>query len=239
MSFFLAVVAADEFEGLYEHTPGAAAGVVDLSFVGLDHFGDEVDHTLGGVELAPELALVGGEFAKEIFVYAPDDILGLVGHSVDVVDGVEKGGEFADIEIEAGEIVVGQGTLEGGVVLFHEGEGGVNPDGEISLLGILEQVGPAGLLGQVENIFHGIELHHIHEVLLTLVYKFRPAGDELIGYKLEKDQAKHDMLVLGRLDGTAQLIGGIPERLLKALGILGSRSRSGRTHIKTKDRELR
>ena len=67
------------------------------------------------------------------------------------------------------------------------------------LLGISEEVGPAGLLGQVEHIVHGVELHHFHEVLLPLLDKFRPAGLELVGYKLEKDQAEYDMLVLGGL----------------------------------------
>ena len=117
----VAVVASDEFEGLHEHTPGAAAGVVDLAFVGLDHFGDQIDDALGGVELAPELALGGGEFAKEVFIDAPDDVLVLVADGVDVVDGIEKGGELAGIEVEAGEVVVGQGALEGGIVLLHAG----------------------------------------------------------------------------------------------------------------------
>jgi hypothetical protein len=96
--------------------------------------------------------------------------------------------------------------------------------GEVSLLGILEEVGPASLLGQVEDVSHGVELDHLKEVLLALVDEFRPAGLELVGYKLEKDEAEHDVLVLGGLDGAAQLVGGVPKGLLEALGVLGGGS---------------
>jgi len=53
--FLAAVVAFDKLERLHEHAARAAAGVVDLAFVGLDHFGDEIDDALRGVELAPSL----------------------------------------------------------------------------------------------------------------------------------------------------------------------------------------
>jgi len=120
----------------------------------------------------------------------------------------------------AGEVVVGQGAFEGGVVLLHEVEGGVDADGEVSLLGVLEELGPAGLLGQVEDVLHGVELDHVEVGLLALVDEFRPAGLELVGYELEKDEAEHHVLVLGGLDGAAQLVGGVPEGLLEAFGVL-------------------
>ena len=83
----VAVVAADEFEGLYEHTPGAAAGVVDLAFVRLDHFSNQVHHTLRGIEFTPKFAFRGCEFAEEVFVDAADGVLRLVLAGINVVDG--------------------------------------------------------------------------------------------------------------------------------------------------------
>ena len=165
---FAAVVAFDKLDGLDEHAAGAAAGVVDLAFVGLDHFGDEIDDALGGVELAPELALGGGEFAEEVFIDPADGVLFLVLYGVDVVDGIDEGGELADIEPEAGEVVVGQGALERGIALLDGGEGGVDLDGDVALLGLLLDVGPAGGLRQVEDILHGVELDHVEVVLLAL-----------------------------------------------------------------------
>jgi hypothetical protein len=85
---------------------------------------------------------------------------------------------------------------------------------------MLLDVGPAGGLRQVEDILHGVELDHVEVGLLALVDEFRPAGLELVGYELEEDEAEHHVLVLGGLDGTAQLVGGVPESLLEALGVL-------------------
>jgi len=64
----IAVVALHKLERLHEHTARTAAGVVDLALVGLDHFRDQIDHTLGCIELAPQLALGGGKLAEEIFI---------------------------------------------------------------------------------------------------------------------------------------------------------------------------
>ncbi len=89
---FVAVVAFHKFERLNEHAAGAAARIINLALVGLDHFGDEIDDALRGVELmnapaftlratlagcrcrsspfAPELALGGGELAEEVLIRA-------------------------------------------------------------------------------------------------------------------------------------------------------------------------
>ena len=146
----VAVVAFDKLDGLHEHAARAAAGVVDFAPVGLDHFGDEIDDALGGVELAPELALGGGEFAEEVFIDPADGVLLLVLDGVDVVDGIDEGGELAAIEPEAGEVVVGQGTLERGVALLDGGEGGVDFDGDVALLGLL--LAAPALFGMVFGI---------------------------------------------------------------------------------------
>ncbi len=216
--FLAAVVAFDKLDGLDEHAAGAAAGVVDLAFVGLDHFGDEIDDALGGVELAPELAFRSGEFAEEVFIDPADGVLLLVLDSVDVVDGIDEGGELADIEPEAGEVVVGQGALERGIALLDGGEGGVDLEGDVALLGLLLNVGPAGGLRQVEDILHGVELDHVEVVLLALGHELGPALLEFVGDKLEEDQREDDVLVFRGLDGAAELVGGVPEGFLEGFG---------------------
>jgi hypothetical protein len=151
-----------------EGAAGATAGVVDLALVGFDHLGDEVDHALGGVELTAALALGGGEHAEEVFVDPADDVLFLVFDGVDVVDGVDEGGELAHIDAEAREVVVGQGAAQGFVVLLHRVQGGVDLDRDVVLLGLLLDERPARLLGQVEDVLHGVELHHVDIVRLAL-----------------------------------------------------------------------
>lgn len=214
----VAVVAFDEFERLHEHAAGATAGVVDLALVGLDHFGDEIDDALWGVELAPELALGGGEFAEEVFIDPADGVLLLVADGVDVVDGIDEGGELAAIQPEAGEVVVRQGALERGIALLHGGEGGVDLDGDVALLGMLLDVGPARGLRQVEDILHGVELDHVDVGFLTLGNQLCPALLELVGDELEEDQREDDVLVFRGLDGAAQLGGGFPQGFLKRFG---------------------
>ena len=205
------VVAFDKFDGLDEHAAGAAAGVVDFAFVGLDHLGDEIDDALRGVELAPELALGGGEFAEEVFIDPADGVLFLVLDGVDVVDGIDEGGELAAIQPEAGEVVVGQGALERSIALLDGGEGGVDLDGDVALLGLLLDVGPAGGLRQVEDILHGVELDHVEIGLLALGHELGAAFLELVGDELEEDQREDDVLVFRRLDGATELVGGVPE----------------------------
>lgn len=211
----VAVVAFDKLERLHEHAARAAAGVVDLAFVGLDHFGDEIDDALRGVELAPQLALGGGELAEEVFIDPADGVLLLVADGVNVVDGIDEGGELAAIQPEAGEVVVGQGALERGIALLHRGEGGVDLDRYIVLLGVLLDVGPAGGLRQVEHILHGVELHHVEVGLLALGDQLGPAFFKFIRDELEEDQREDDVLVFRGLNGAAELGRGVPQRFFK------------------------
>ena len=222
-------MALHKFERLHEHTARAAAGVVDLALVGLDHFGDQVDHALGGVELAPELAFRGGELAEEVFIDPADGVLLLVLDGVDVVDRIDQGGELAAIQPEAGKVVVRQGTLERGIALLHRSEGGVDLDRDIVLLGVLLDVGPAGGLRQVEDILHGVELHHIDVGLLALRDQLSAALLELVRDELEEDQREDDMLIFGRLDRAPQLSRRFPKGFFK--GFRGFRSRFFLRHV--------
>ena len=161
-------------------------------------------------------------FAEEVFIHPADGVLLLVADGVDVVDGIDEGRELAAIEPEAGEVVVRQGTLERDIALLHRGEGGVDLDRDVALLGMLLDVGPAGGLRQVEHILHGVELHHVEVVVLALGDQLGPAFLEFVGDELEEDQREHDVLVFRRLDAAAQLGRGLPKRFFKGLfGLFG------------------
>ena len=171
----------------------ATAGIVDFAMVGLDHFGNQVDHALGGIELAPALAFGGGEVAEEVFVDAAHDVhfagsaVVVFDDGVDVVDGVDQGGQLAYIQPQTGEVVIGQRAFEGFVVLFHGVQGGVDLDSNVVLLGVLGNGVPAALFRQVEDVFHGVELHHVYIIALTF-------GDQLLFavFKLVADEFEED-----------------------------------------------
>ena len=224
------LVVLHKFDRLHEHAAGAAAGVVDFSVVGLDHFGNQVDHALGGIELAPALAFGGGKVAEEVFVDAADYVdfargavhfaggaIVVFDDGIDVVDGVDQGGQLAYIQPQAGEVVIGQRAFEGFVVLLHSMQGGVNLDGDVVLLGILGDVIPATLFRQVEDVFHGVELHHVDIVALAFGDQFLFSALELVADELEEDQGEDDVLVFGGFDRASELVGGVPEGLFKAL----------------------
>ena len=80
---------------------------------------------------------------------------------------------------------------------------------------MLLDVGPAGGLRQVEDILHGVELDHVEVVVLALGHELGPALLELVGDELEEDQREDDVLVFRRLDGAAELVGGVPEGFLE------------------------
>ncbi|MGA7394413.1 MAG: hypothetical protein WBW78_17290 [Terrimicrobiaceae bacterium] len=100
------LVLGHEAGGRDEHAARAARGVEDAPVVGLDDFGEEADDAGRGVELAAFLALGAGEFAKEVFVDAPEGIV------------VHGGGDLGDLfeqflEEGAGEEVIGLGQDAG------------------------------------------------------------------------------------------------------------------------------
>src|SRR5690349_1441202 len=120
-----AAVGFDEFFGLDEHAAGAAARVIDAAFVRLDHFDEELDDGLRGVEFATLFAFGGSELAEEVFVHAAKNILGAA-FLVSEADGADEIDEFAEAALIEGlaSVVLGKHALEAGIFLFN-GEHGV------------------------------------------------------------------------------------------------------------------
>ena len=104
----VAVVGLDEFDALDKHAAGAAAGVVNFAFVRLDHFGNQVYDAFRRIEFALAFAFGQRELAQEVFIHASDNIVLFILNGVNVMDGVQQGGQFACVQAEPGIIVIRQ-----------------------------------------------------------------------------------------------------------------------------------
>ena len=72
-----AFVFLNEAFALHEESARAHGGVVDAAFPGLQHFDDEGDDGLGGVELAAPSAFIQGELTEAVFVDMAKDVFGI------------------------------------------------------------------------------------------------------------------------------------------------------------------
>ncbi len=115
-----------------------------------------------------------------------------------------------------------QRTLERGIALFDCSQGRVDLDRDIVLLGVLLNLAPAGSLRQGEDVFHGVKLHHIGVLLLTLRHQLRPTLLKLVRNELQEDQAQDDVFIFGRLDAAPQPVCGIPQGLFEAFIVFWS-----------------
>lgn len=83
---------------------------------------------------------------------------------------------------------------------------------------MLLDVGPAGGLRQVEDVPHGVELHHVEVVSLALGQELGPALLKLIRDELEEDQREDNVLVFRGLDRAPELVGSFPEGFFEGFG---------------------
>jgi len=222
-------VCADELHRLHEHAGGAAAGVVHPAAVGLQHLDQQLDHAALRVEFAAFLALGAGELREEVFVDAAEHVLGaarLVA-DLDVADHVDEPAEARLVERGAG-VVLGQHALDRGVVALDAGHGIVHELSDGGLAGLGFQVRPAGLGRHPEDGERAVL------VRVLGVGAARLLGDELgvlllegVGDVLEKDEAKDDVLVFGRVHRAAQGVGHLPE-----LGFIADGGTGGHTRLR-------
>ena len=106
----------DKLDRLDKHAATTAARIIDFSTIRFNHFRNQIHNALGGVKLTAPFAFGRCELAQKIFVNATNDVFfgffGFIRDGVDVVDRVDLGRQFIDLDIHAGEIVIGQRTLE-------------------------------------------------------------------------------------------------------------------------------
>ena len=235
-----AAVAFDELLGLHEHATGAAARVVDAALVRLQHFDQHAHDRARRVELAAALALGAGEAAEKVFVDAAENVLGLVARlaHADPGDEVDQFAQHHLVERRA-IVVLGQHALEAGIGLLDLGHRVVDQLADGRLLGVVLQMRPARFLGHPEHVLGQI-LVRVFGSGGVLRQQRRALRLEGVGDVLEKDQAERDVLVVGRFEVLAQLVGGEEQLRLEAeigsvavrllrLGRLGGFSVAGRT----------
>ena len=122
--------------------------------------------------------------------------------------------------VEAGAgVVLRQHALEAWVVALDRHHGVVHELADRRLLGIGLQVAPAGLGRNPEHVLGLVFVGVFRVGALVVAHACQQLGAvlfEAVGDVLEEDQAKHHVLVLGRVHVVAQLVGREPELGLEA-----------------------
>ena len=129
---------------------------------------------------------------------------------VDLIDLVQECRELGLIESQTGVVVGREGTFEGFIHSLHLSECRIDLDGDIGLLGMLHQIAPAAMLGEVEDIRSRVKGCFVYIPFLALSYELRSALDEAVIGILEEYKTQDHMLVLRGLYRAAQFIGRLP-----------------------------
>ena len=236
-----AAVGDGELLGLHEHAAGTATGVIHTPLVRLDHLNQELDDALRGVELATELALRRSEAPKEILVHPAQDILG-ARFRVAEADGADEVNQFAEpglVERRPG-VVLGEDTLEYGVLAFDGDHGVIHQLADVRLLGVGFERRPTCLLRHPEDISGGVLVAVFADIIdakielggvfaglgrrRLFLEQLRMLFRESVRDVLQKDQTEHDMLVLAGVNVATELVGSKPKLGLKSKirGIVGT-----------------
>ena len=209
-------VFGDELGGRHEHAARTAAGVVDAPLEGLQHLDQQPHHALGRVELAAALAFLLGEPGQEVLVDAAENIL-LAALGIAQADGGDQVDQLPEPGLvqRRARVVLGENALELDVVALDGLHRIVHQLADARLLGALLQVGPPCLGGHPEDVLGQVLVAVLG---LGVVVDGQPVVHlhERIGDVLEEDQPEHDVLVLRRVHGAAQLVGCGPQLVLEA-----------------------
>jgi hypothetical protein len=208
-----------------EEASGAAAGVVDfLAGLGVHDARHHVADLGGRVEFAGALAGVFGELADEVFVAAADDVGLDVGEAEPLgADGLDEVGEPVVVEVA---LAVGGGVevdavddaleqrIRVGDVPEERGKRGADLRGERADDGPDGFVGRLGLEREIEtddffvarDVFEGFSARATQAFCNAVEFVV-----EDIAEPLGEDEREDEILVFGRILGTADGAGGIPD----------------------------
>ena len=142
----------DELVRLHEHAARPAARVVHHTLIGLDELGDQLYHAGWRVELAILLGAAHRKRLKEILVHAPDEVFLVKAAAVNLAYVVDKRLHRADFGPQGGEQVKRQSTPQRRVLPLGVGHGLVDLAGDVVCRGIVDEVLPARLTGQIEDV---------------------------------------------------------------------------------------
>ena len=113
-------------------------------------------------------------------------------------------------------VVLRQHALEAAVVLLDRDHRLVDQLADGGLLGVRLKVRPAGLLRHPEDVLGEIFVAGLRRRRRSSASKRGALRLEGVGDVLEEDQAERDVLVFGRLQVPAQLVGGEEQLRLEA-----------------------
>ena len=242
MSRALAVVRLEELLGLHEHAARPAARVVDAAVRRLQQLDEHPHHAGGRVELAAPLALGGGELLEEVLVHLAEQVARAASRCPDwpcpanraelsrssssprrrwsTLSRLKMRGRVpvscgfvcmtASIASSISRPIDFSGASSDGPRPFafsarndHRAFGRHPEDAAAGVLvGVVDELGDLVLVVAV-----GGELGA--DLLAALV--------ERVGDVLEEDEPEDDVLVLRGVHRAAQLVGGLPERVLQLL----------------------
>lgn len=201
---------------LNEHAAGAAAWVKNAALVRLDHFHEQFDDGLSGVELPALFALRSGKLAQEILIDAAQNVLGpafLVAQA-NRADEVDEPAQAVLIERFAG-VVLGQDALERRVLFLNGEHGFIQQLANGGLLGAGLELGPAGGFGHPKDVFGGVFVA-VFGVRVRLFLQGLEPLLEGVGDVLEENEPEDDVLIVPRVHIAAQLVRHLPQLLLEA-----------------------
>ena len=230
------LVSGQELLRLHEHAARPATRVIHAALAGLQHLHDHPHHARRGVELPAPAPLRGRELRQEVLVHLPQQVARLgrpLAAELHRVEQIQQLRQAPLIDVRAVE-QSRQRALQRRVVAHQQIHGLVDPlaDGLVALnLGLGDQRVPPGVRIDPEHAVPGVLVRILQRfsqlvgavVLAQFVLNRRAALIEGVRDVLEEDEPQDDVLVLRRVHGAAQLVGGLPQCVLKLL-------RRGRNH---------
>ena len=205
--------------GAFDQHAAAAAGWVvhAVAGLGVDQLHHQLHHGFGGVELAALFAGIVGKLLDEVFVGITQHVGFVeVGIAQAVLVEVAQQALQGRITEDAFVAVLGGGehVLQLGVVGFDGGEGFVQR--LANGLGAGDQAGPAGIRRERAPFV----LHLVFSLRFGQVFVFFGGKNAFVKHvveALQKEQAEDVVFEIGRVDGAAQNVGGLPEPALQGI----------------------
>ena len=191
---------------LHKHAAGAAGGVEHGAAVGLDDFHHQPHHGTRGKELPAALAFGQGELAQEVFIDLAEHIAGGIVRDIVELTQQIKGQQLGFLGASQPVILVlGQAALQLGLVLFDGLHRLFNGLGDVLVLGQVEQVAVAGVIGQVKAALgHGDFIQRLFPARTFELLVFLENGCFIAPVidisKLEEDQPQYRRAVFRGLE---------------------------------------
>ena len=197
----------NELHALYEHTTRTTTRVIYLTTIRLNHLGYEVDNGLRRIVLTFTLTFGNGKLTEEVFIDTPDEIILWVFQCVNLVNFIKQCSKFCAIERQTSIVVTWQGTLQRRVALLHFRQSLVYLNGNIILLGILNQKIPTTFRLQIKDVLGIIEHGIICKSLFTFSYQFIAPLRKAVVRIFQEDKTQHHMLILRWFNRATKFIG--------------------------------